>query len=102
MTEPAPRRRPVPMPAHVVAALRAAAGPSGADSEAELVERLREALAALPADQRTAVVAAHGYGEGPVGAAVELDCEVPDADALAGEGLAALRQALRPPGRAQE
>lgn len=99
MSEPAPRRRPVPMPSSVVAALRAAAGPSGPDPEVELLDRLQAALAALPADQRTAVVAAHGYGEGPVGAAVELDCEVPDADVLADEGLAALRAALRPPGR---
>jgi hypothetical protein len=39
-------------------------------------------------------VPAHGYGEGPVGAAVELDLETGDADALARSGLQLLRAAL--------
>jgi DNA-directed RNA polymerase specialized sigma24 family protein len=80
-----------PLPPHVVATVRA---PAPATSEAALLDRLERALAALPAAERAAVVAAHGYGEGPVGAAVELDLETEDADALARNGLQLLRAAL--------
>ena len=80
-----------PLPPHVVAAVRDAAPLT---SEAALLDRLERALAALPAPERAAVVAAHGYGEGPVGAAVELDLETGDADALARSGLQLLRAAL--------
>jgi hypothetical protein len=41
-----------------------------------------------------AVVAAHGYDEGPVGAAIELDVETDDADALTRNALQLLRAAL--------
>lgn len=64
--------------------------------EAELRRALLKALAALPADQRVAVVAALGYAEGPAGAAVELDLDPRTAEQLAQQGLDALRQALRP------
>lgn len=84
-----PRCRPVPP--HVVAAVRDTAP---AISEAALLERLERALAALPAPERAAVVAAHGYGEGPVGAAVELDLDTADADALTRNALQLLRAAL--------
>jgi DNA-directed RNA polymerase specialized sigma24 family protein len=80
-----------PMPPHVVAAVRDTAPVT---SEAALLGRLERALAALPAPERAAVVAAHCYGEGPVGAAVELDLETVDADALARNGLQLLRAAL--------
>jgi DNA-directed RNA polymerase specialized sigma24 family protein len=80
-----------PLPAHVVEAV-AAAEPEL--SHPELLDRLDRALASLPAAERAAVVAAHGYGEGPVGAAMELDAEVGDADALARNGLQLLRAAL--------
>jgi DNA-directed RNA polymerase specialized sigma24 family protein len=80
-----------PLPAHVVEAV-AAAGPELAHPE--LLDRLDRALAALPAPERAAVVAAHGYAEGPVGAAMELDSEIADADALARNGLQLLRAAL--------
>ena len=79
-----------PLPAHVVEAV---ADPQTALSHPELLDRLDEALAALPAAERAAVVAAHGYAEGPVGAAMELDAEVGEADALARSGLALLRAA---------
>jgi DNA-directed RNA polymerase specialized sigma24 family protein len=80
-----------PLPPHVVAAVADAAP---ASSEAAVLDRLEQALAALPQAERAAVVAAHGFGEGPVGAAVELDVETADADALARSGLQLLRAAL--------
>ena len=64
--------------------------------EAELQQALLRALAALPAAQRVAVVAALGYAEGAAGAAVELDVAPADAEQLAAEGLDALRDALSP------
>lgn len=64
--------------------------------EAELQQALLAALAALPADQRVAVVAALGYAEGSAGAAVELDVAPRDAEQLAQQGLDALRHALSP------
>jgi DNA-directed RNA polymerase specialized sigma24 family protein len=63
-------------------------------SRAELLHRLELALAALPAAERMAVVSAHGYGEGPVGAAIELDMDSGDADALTRNALQLLRAAL--------
>ena len=80
-----------PLPAHVVEAV---ADAEPALSHTELLDRLDLALASLPAAERAAVVAAHGYAEGPVGAAMELDTEVADADALARSGLQLLRAAL--------
>jgi DNA-directed RNA polymerase specialized sigma24 family protein len=64
--------------------------------EAELQRALLEALAALPTDQRVAVVAALGYAEGPAGAAMELDLDPHAAEQLAQQGLDALRHALSP------
>ena len=80
-----------PLPAHVVEAVAAAEVEL---SHPELLERLDRALAGLPDDERAAVVAAHGYAEGAVGAAMELDAEIADADALARSGLERLRVAL--------
>ena len=80
-----------PLPAHVVEAV---ADSQPALSHPELLDRLDEALAALPAAERAAVVAAHGYAEGPVGAAMELNAEVGDADEVARHGLELLRAAL--------
>jgi DNA-directed RNA polymerase specialized sigma24 family protein len=89
VTEPRPLRcRPVP-PA--VADARAA---DVGDGEALLLDRLDRALAALPPQERAAVVAAHGYGEGAVGAALETGHEPEDADALARNALQLLRAAL--------
>ena len=89
MTERPPRCR--PLPAHLVEAV-AAAEPSA--SHPEVLDRLDAALAALPPAERAAVVAAHGYSEGAVGAAMELDVETGEADALARRGLQLLRAAL--------
>jgi DNA-directed RNA polymerase specialized sigma24 family protein len=80
-----------PLPAHVVEAV-AAAEPFA--SHPEVLDRLDAALAALPPAERAAVVAAHGYAEGPVGAAMELEVETDDAEALARNGLQLLRAAL--------
>lgn len=87
-TERRPRCR--PLPPHLVEAV---AAPDGR-SEAELLDRLERALAALPAQERAAVVAAHGYAEGPAGAAVELGIDPEDADGFARSGLQLLRAAL--------
>lgn len=84
-----PRCRPVP-PA--VAERVQAVDPDA--SEAALLHRLEVALAALPEDERRAVVAAHGYAEGAVGAAVETGHSPADADALTRSALQLLRAAL--------
>lgn len=63
-------------------------------SRAELLHRLELALAALPPAERMAVVAAHGYAEGPVGAAMELEVDNAEADALVRNALQLLRAAL--------
>ena len=89
MTERPPRCRPLP-PSVVDAVIDSA--PS--TSRAELIHRLELALAALPPAERTAVVAAHAYDGGPVGAAVELDIETGDAEALTRNALQLLRAAL--------
>lgn len=89
MTDRPPRCR--PLPSHVVEAVAAA---EPALSPPEVLDRLDRALAALPPAERAAVVAAHGYGEGPVGAAMEVDVETGEADALARNGLQLLRAAL--------
>lgn len=80
-----------PLPSHVVEAV---AAEEAELSPPELLDRLDRALAGLPDAERAAVVAAHGYAEGPVGAAMELDAEVADGDALARRGLLLLRAAL--------
>ena len=88
-TERPPRCR--PLPSYVVEAVPAKVP---GISPPELLDRLDRALSALPPAERAAVVAAHGYGEGPVGAAMELDVETEDGDALARNGLQLLRAAL--------
>ena len=89
MTERPPRCR--PLPPSVIAAVIDAAPTT---SRAELLHRLELALAELPPAERMAVVAAYGYDEGPVGAAIELDIETGDADSLTRNGLQMLRGAL--------
>ena len=88
-TERPPRCR--PLPSYVVEAVPAKVP---GISPPELLDRLDRALSTLPPAERAAVVAAHGYGEGPVGAAMELDVETEDGDALARNGLQLLRAAL--------
>src|SRR3954447_738352 len=63
-------------------------------SEAELLSRLEQALAALPPEERAAAVVAFGLGEGSTGVAVELDLETQDAEALARSALQLLRAAM--------
>jgi DNA-directed RNA polymerase specialized sigma24 family protein len=63
-------------------------------SDAELVARLYDALATLPAPERAAAVVAIGLGEGPAGAAMELEVDVADADAITRNALQLLRGAL--------
>jgi DNA-directed RNA polymerase specialized sigma24 family protein len=90
VTDARPSRcRPVPP---VVAERVPALAPDS--SEAALLHRLELALAALPEDERRAVVAAHGYAEGAAGAAIETGHTTADADALARSGLQLLRAAL--------
>jgi DNA-directed RNA polymerase specialized sigma24 family protein len=89
MTERPPRCR--PLPPSVVAAVVDTAPTT---SRAELIHRLELALAALPADERTAVISSYAYAGGPIGAAVELDIDSEDADALGRKGLQLLRAAL--------
>ena len=76
---------------HVVDAVRDPAPPH---SEAAVLDRLERALAALPSAERAAVVAAVGYGEGAVGAAMEVEVDPEQAEALSQAGLRLLRAAL--------
>ena len=89
--EPARKPRCRPLPPIVLAQVE---DPTPVTSRAELLERLEVALAALPPAERTAVVAAHGYGEGPIGAAMELEVDGAAADALSDHALELLRAAL--------
>ena len=91
-TERPPRLR--PLPPHVVDAVR---DTTPAVSEAALLDRLERALHALPAPERAAVVAAVGYGEGAVGAAMEVELDPEQAEALARNGLQLLRAAVLDP-----
>jgi DNA-directed RNA polymerase specialized sigma24 family protein len=69
--------------------------PSGSGTaEAELLDRLEEALARLPVEERTAAVTAFGYGEGSPGVADELALSPGEADALSQNALQLLRGAL--------
>jgi DNA-directed RNA polymerase specialized sigma24 family protein len=63
-------------------------------SDAELVARLYDALATLPPAERAAAVVAVGLGEGPAGAAVELDLDPADAEAVTRNALQLLRGAM--------
>jgi DNA-directed RNA polymerase specialized sigma24 family protein len=63
-------------------------------SDTELIQRLYEALATLPPEERAAAVVAIGLDEGPVGAAMELGCDPEDADAITRNALQLLRGAL--------
>ena len=65
-----------------------------AEQEAELHARLLGALTRLPDAERTAVIAAYGYAGGSVGAAMELELDVAEADAVTRSGLQLLRAAL--------
>lgn len=63
-------------------------------SEAELLSRLEDALAALPAPEREAVVTALGYGEGTDRVAAEQGLAPEQAEALTRSALQLLRGAL--------
>ncbi|HWB66435.1 MAG TPA: hypothetical protein VG708_06370 [Mycobacteriales bacterium] len=63
-------------------------------SDGELVARLYQALATLPAAERAAAMVAVGLGEGAAGVAVELDLDPADADALTRNAIQLLRGAL--------
>jgi hypothetical protein len=63
-------------------------------SDTELVARLYDALATLPPAERAAAVVAIGFGEGPVGVAIELGVEPEEADAITRSALQLLRGAL--------
>jgi DNA-directed RNA polymerase specialized sigma24 family protein len=63
-------------------------------SDEELVARLYDALATLPAAERAAAVVAFGFSEGAGGVADELDIPIADADALTRNALQLLRGAL--------
>jgi DNA-directed RNA polymerase specialized sigma24 family protein len=79
------------LPPHVVDAVR---DPAPTHSEAAVLDRLERALAALPPEERAAVVASVGYGEGAAGAAMEVELDLEQADALTRSGLQLLRGAL--------
>lgn len=84
-----PRLRPI-SPGTIADNVRASEGVS----DEELVARLYDALALLPAAERAAAVVAFGFGEGPDGVAAELGLAGEDADALTRNALQLLRGAL--------
>lgn len=84
-----------PLPPSVVEG-RAATVPD-TEADAELLDRLAVALGGLPDSERTAVIASYAYGEGVVGAAVELDVETDEAHQLSLRGLGMLRTAMTEP-----
>lgn len=62
--------------------------------DAELLDRLEEALSRLPPEERAAAITAFGYGEGASGVANELRLPPLEADALSRSALQLLRGAL--------
>lgn len=62
--------------------------------EAELLDRLDDALAQLPSPERAAVVTAVGYGEDVAAVAADLRLPTDDADVLIRSALQLLRGAL--------
>jgi DNA-directed RNA polymerase specialized sigma24 family protein len=89
VTERRPRLRPIS--SDVVENL----APTGTGTpEAELLDRLEEALSRLPPAERAAAVTAFGYGEGAFGVAEEQDLPRSEADALSRNALQLLRGAL--------
>lgn len=90
VTEPKPPRL-RPLPREVVESIPHGGGGPG---DAELHERVREALAILPQAERAAAVVAFGFDEGAGGVAKELDLSDADAEALSRSALQLLRGAL--------
>jgi len=84
-----PRLRPVP-PDVAANAMQ----PTAPSADAGLLDRLTEALAALPAAERRAAVLAFGLGEGSDAVAEAMDLSGEDADALTRNALQLLRGAL--------
>ncbi len=84
-----PRSR--PLPPEVLAAV---ADVERGTPDAEVLARLEEALAALPASERHAVVAALGYGEDAEVLAQEMGVSCSDAELIVRNALQLLRGAL--------
>ena len=74
--------------------IESAAAPHETVPDAELLDRLEAALAALPAPERAAAVVAFGLDEGADGVAETLGLSGEDADALSRSALQLLRGAL--------
>ena len=84
-----PRLRPM-SPGTIADNVRASDGVS----DEELVARLYDALATLPAAERAAAVVAFGFDEGAGGVAAELGLSDEEAEALTRNALQLLRGAL--------
>ncbi len=91
---PADHPRPLRLPPHKIAEITGSMNPDG-EADAELCSRLYDELAALAPKHRAAVVAALGYAEGPVGAAMEVGCDVAEGARLTEDALERLRQGMR-------
>lgn len=92
MTDVPRPHRPARLSPQALAA--AASGGSDGTPAAELLERLEDALAALPPAEREAVVTALGYAEGTETVAREQQLEHEQAEALTRSALQLLRGAL--------
>lgn len=88
MAQQPPRTRPIPPET-----LRYAAATTGI-SEAELLDRLEQALGQLPAEEHSAAMVAFGFAMGTPGVAAELGLSENDAEALSRSALQLLRGAL--------
>ena len=68
--------------------------PTAATADAELLDRLTDALSALPPAERAAAVVAFGLDEGSDGVATGLEISADDAEALTRNALQLLRAAM--------
>ena len=89
MTDRPPRLR--PLPPEVAAK---ATQPTAASADAELLDRLSDALSALPPAERAAAVVAFGLDEGSGGVALGQELSAEDAEALTRNALQLLRGAM--------
>ncbi len=84
-----PRLRPL-----AAALLEDVAASQEGTPDSELLDRLEDALAALPSPERAAVMTAYGYGEGADAVARDLGIDGAAAEALSRNALQLLRGAL--------
>ncbi len=101
MVTPLPHRRPTSqrqgpprLRSLAAALLETAPAVEPGTPDAQLLDKLEDALAQLPSAERAAVMATYGYGEGPEAVAQDMGIDSADAEALTRNALQLLRGAL--------